>query len=323
MTTTSPTHRYEMALEIGEEAVRQGKWQQALTCFQTALTGLPREPRVYNGLGDTHLALADRNRALGSYKEAARLAGDNPVYVEKVAQIQRDMGQTAQAAQSYLIAGDILWSQDQPKAAEAKWELALELQSDMVTLRERLALACRRRDDIEGAVGHYLALAGILRREGRCLMSLHVCYTALQLSPEDQEIWTATEQAWACVAAREGYKEGSGASPTDSELLDAAVEFAQWQLAADIRQSTLHLADGENPERFIHLRQAMLNEGYGNVGAAIGFYEKAIAKGLDSPAVFFALGFLYRSIDRQSDARAVFSLASRHSFYHRAAALIK
>ena len=65
---TDTTHRYVLALEIGEEAIRQGKWQQALTCFQTALTGLPREPRVYNGLGDTHLSLADRGRALACYK---------------------------------------------------------------------------------------------------------------------------------------------------------------------------------------------------------------------------------------------------------------
>ena len=37
--TNDATHRYTLALEIGEEAIRQGKWQQALTCFQTALTG--------------------------------------------------------------------------------------------------------------------------------------------------------------------------------------------------------------------------------------------------------------------------------------------
>ncbi len=52
---TDPTQRYTLALEIGEEAVRLGKWQQALTCFQAALTGLPREPRVYNGLGPAPL----------------------------------------------------------------------------------------------------------------------------------------------------------------------------------------------------------------------------------------------------------------------------
>jgi tetratricopeptide (TPR) repeat protein len=312
-----------MALEIGEEAVRQGKWQQALTCFQTALTGLPREPRVYSGLGDTHLALSDRNRALGSYKEAARLAGGNPVYIEKVARLECDMGRPAQAAQSYLLAGDILWSQGQTAQAEARWEQALELQSDMVSLRERLALACRRRDDVAGAVGHYLALARILRREGRCLMSLHVCYTALPLRPEDPELWTATEQAWECVAARDGGKGELDDAADSGQLLDAATEFAQWQLAAEIRQSTLRLTEGENPERFIHLRQAMLNEGYDNAGAAISFYEKAIAKGLDSPAAFFVLGRLYQAAGRQSDARASFALASRHPFYRQAAALIR
>ena len=101
------THRYTLAIEIGEEAIRQGKWQQALTCFQTALTGLPREPRVYNGLGDTHTALSDRGRALACYKEAARLAGNNAEYVNKVAAAQEHLGMIPDAARSRLISGDM------------------------------------------------------------------------------------------------------------------------------------------------------------------------------------------------------------------------
>jgi tetratricopeptide (TPR) repeat protein len=322
MSVFAPTHRYEMALEIGEEAVRQGKWQQALTSFQIALVGLPREPRVYNGLGDTHLALSDTNRALASFKEAARLAVDNAFYTEKVAMLQRDMDLPAQAAQSYLLTGDILWRQGLYDAAETRWEQALELQGDMITIRERLALACRRRGDTASALHHYLALADILRREGRCLMALHVCYTALALTADERALWAATERAWRCVAAREGSKERSDSYPESGELLNAAAEFAQWQLAADIRQSTLHRTAGGNPEWFIHLRQAMLNEGYGNTGVAITFYEKAIAAGLDAPAAFFALGMLCRLAGRGTDARAALGLAARHPFYNRAVALI-
>lgn len=317
------THRYLLALEIGEEAIHQGKWQQALTCFQTALTGLPREPRVYNGLGDTHLALADRGRALACFKEAARLAGDNAEYVNKVAGVQEALGLVPEAARSRLISGDIYWNKGHIDKAEAQWSHAVSLQADMVAARERLALARRHQGDVAGATAHFLALAGILRRDGRCLMALHICYTVMTEQPESRTVWSATEEAWRCVAVRDR-RDGRQATYVEpGDLLNGAAEFAQWQLAAEIRRSTLPTAKTTRPEAFIHLRQAMLNEGYGRAGIAISYYEKAAATGLTAPALFFALGLLYRLVGRRQDARAAHLLASQHPFYRRAVALLE
>ena len=317
------THRYTLALEIGEEAIRQGKWQQALTCFQTALTGLPREPRVYNGLGDTHLSLADRGRALACYKEAARLAGDNADYVNKVAEVQESLGMIPDAARSRLISGDIYWSHRQFDRAEAQWAQAVHLQGNLITARERLALASQRRGDLTGATRHFLALADVLRQDGRCLMALHICYTVMNDIPDAPPLWSAADQAWRCVALRDRRENVETARVEPGDLLNAAAEFAQWQLAAEIRQSTLPVENTTNPEAFIYLRQAMLNEGYGRAGVAISFYEKAIATGLNPPAIFFALGLLYRLVNRRQDARAAHLLASRHPFYRRAVALLE
>ena len=318
---TDKTHRYELALEIGEEAVRQGKWQQALTCFQTALTGLPGEPRIFDGLGDTHLALADRARALACYKEAARLSGDNASYLDKVAAVQERLGMTPDAAHSYLVAGDILWRQRRVDDAQSRWEQALRLRGDMLGAHERLALACQSRGDVAGTARHYLALADILRRDGRCLMALHICYVALTMLPENRIVWAATEQSWRCVAARD-QTAGPGGRVESGDLVNAAAEFAQWQLTAEFRQSTRHEIEAAQVARNAHLRLAMLNEGRGQAGAAIAAYEKAIAAGLKLPAVFFALGLLYRLVRRHTDARAALTLAAQHPFYRRAVALL-
>jgi len=319
---TDSTQRYKLALEIGEEAIRLGKWQQALTCFQTALTGLPREPRVYSGLGDIHLALADQSRALACYKEAARLGGNTPVYINKVATIQEDMGLSAEAAGSRLIAGDIYWHRKQTDEAEAQWQAAVRLERDLLAARERLAMVSRKRGDMEAAVGHYLSLAELLRHEGRCLMALHICYTALDEFPDTESVWPVTEEAWRCVAVRDQRSEQPRTRIEIGDLINAGSEFAQWQLAAIIHQSTLAANDKTNPEAYIHLRQAILNEGYGRAGLAIAAYEKAIATGIASPALFFVLGLLYRLVGRQQDARAALLLASRHPFYERVVTLL-
>ncbi len=318
---TSNTHRYELAVEIGEEAVRQGRWQQALTCFQTALVGLPREARIYNGLGDTHLALADRGRALACYKEAARLAGNNAVYTEKVASLQERLGLVPDAAATYRLTGDLLWAAGQPDRAEASWGHALQLRPDMLVIRDRLAMAAQQRDDPVAATHHLIALADALRREGRCLLALHICCRALMLRPDGALVWATTEAAWRCVAVRDS---GSSAAPRiePGDLLSAAAEFAQWQLTARLRQRTLR-PDAPPRQGDALLRQAMLHEGHGRAGLAIAAYEQAIAAGTQPPALFFALGLLYRLVGRRADARAALTLAARHPFYRAAVALLE
>ena len=319
---TSNTHRYELAVEIGEEAVRQRRWQQALTCFQTALVGLPREARIYNGLGDTHLALADRGRALACYKEAARLAGHNPDYTAKVASLQERLGLLPDAAATYLLTGDLLWRAGRHEQAQANWEQTARLRPDLPAIHERLAMGDQRRGNARGATRHYLALAGSLRREGRCLLALHVCCAALSLTPDNALAWAATEDAWHCVATRNGAGGHPAARVESGDLLNAAAEFAQWQLTAALRQSTLR--PGAVPTAAdVALRQAMLHEAQNRAGQAIAAYEQAIRAGTQPPAIFFALGLLYRLVGRRADAHAALTLAARHPFYRQAVALLE
>ncbi|MBP9502066.1 MAG: tetratricopeptide repeat protein [Candidatus Promineofilum sp.] len=320
---TETTQRYLLALEIGEEAAQMGKWQQALTCFQTALTGLPHEPRVFNGLGDTHQAMADPARALACYKEAARLGGNTPVYINKVAAIQEKLGLAAEAASSRLLAGDIYWDHQQVEEAKAQWEAAVRLQEDLLAAHERLAIAGKQRGDAEAASRHYLALAEKLLREGRCLMALHICSSALVEFPDAQSVWPITEEAWRCVAARDQRSGQHEPRVETGDLISAGADFAQWQLTAIIHQSTLALNNTINPEAYAHLRQAILHEGSGRAGVAIASYEQAIAAGITDPAIFFVLGLLYRLVGRHEDARAALLLASRHPFYERVVSLLE
>ena len=318
-----PTQRYQLALEIGEEAIRRGKWQQALTCFQTALTGLPSEPRVYNGLGDTHMALEDHTRALACYKEAARLDTNTPTYIDKVAAVQEAQGAMDDAAVSRLAAGDAYWKQGHSEAAEAQWQAAVQLQGDLLAAYERLAMAGKRRGDREATARHYLALAERLRLNNRCLMALHVCYTALVECPECADAWPPTEAAWRCVAARDRRGGRTEARIESGDLVNAGLNFAQWQLAAIIHQNTLSAGGNAGPEAYIHLRQAILSEGQGRAGAAIASYEKAIAAGIVAPAAFFVMGLLYRLVGRRPDAQAALLLAAQHPLYERVIALLE
>ena len=313
-------HRYELAMEIGEEAVRQGHWRQALTCFQTAIIGLPDEARIYNGLGDTYRALAEPDRALAYYKEAARLADGDALYSEKIAALHEEMGQAADAAAAYRHAGDRLWHAGQHDRARANWEQAVRLEPDRPGIHQRLAMSDEWRGDVAGAVGHYLLQAGTLHRDGQCLAALHVAYLALAFQPEDAEVWRVAEGAWRCVATRQLGQGRVAARVEPGDLVSAATEFAQWQLTHHLRESAARRDSRAAGDLF--LRAAMAHEAAGRAGQAILAYERAVVAGAQLPAVFFALGLLYRLVGRRADARAALTLAARHAFYRRVVALL-
>jgi tetratricopeptide (TPR) repeat protein len=226
------------------------------------------------------------------------------------------------AARSYLIAGDTYWKRGRPEEARERWERAASLLPQLIGPHERLVMYHQWRDDTGGIVRHYLVLADLLSREGRCLMALHTCYLALSLEPENRLVWAATDKAWSCVAARDGAGKGQEIHVETGGLVNAAAEFAQWQLSAEFHQRSLQNKDGVDAVRDDFLRQAMIHEGHGRAGLAIQFYEKAIAVGLNSPAIFFAVGLLYRLVGRHSDAQSALTLAGRHPFYRRVVELL-
>lgn len=314
--------RYQLALEIGEEAARQGKWQQALTCFRTALNGLPHEARVYCGLGDAHLALADPERALANYREAARLAPDDPAYPERIAAMQLSRQQTEEAARSFLVVGDRYWKNDEPFEAAARWHHVLQLTPDSVAAHERLAMFYHRQENADAAVEHYLALAEIFFGRRRCQAALHICCTALDIAPDNLAVWSLTEHAWRCIAVNRKVEGNGDLTLAPSVLVKAAGDFAQWQLALNFRQSTLNTRNDREINRDTLLNQALLLEARGYAGRAIRCYEQAIAAGLDLPAGYFTLGQLYHLVVRYEDARMAFTLAARHPFYARAVSLL-
>lgn len=320
---TTDTTRNELALQVGAEAIRQGKWEHALACFRSAKETLPGDARVYDGMGDAHRGLGQMKRARSCYEQAARLNTAEPLYLVKIADLRRLAGDKAEAAQASLLAGDSYWRSGQDDAALVQWQRARELEPGSPGIQERLARYYLRRGDKSHAVGHYLELADALQAQNRRLAALHICTVALSLTPGDPRVRAATDKAWRAVSSRSA--EGSPEEGVRSgDLVTAANDLAQWQLTAAFRAGTVG-RDARRPEhleRNVPLGQALLHEGRGRAGLAVSGYEQAIAAGLRMPAVFFVLGLLYRLLGRERDARSALTLAAQDPFYRQAVDLI-
>lgn len=316
------SNRYELAIRVGVEAVRQGKWQHAIMCFEAAKDGLPEDPRVFVGLGDAYLGQGDLSRAQLFYEQAARINPREPLFLDRVAEARARQGDTQEAARALILSGDILWERKETAAAAKRWQRAAAMRPDSPSAHERLAVLHRYEGDRSATIRHYLALADTLREQGRRVAALHICTVALQLAPDDEAVLEATEAAWRQVVLAHERVPDTGQRLRPSDLSGAANELAQWQLTTAFRQGTLATPNPKRLERNILLGQALLNEGSGRAGQAIDCYEQVIAAGMHSPALFYVLGLLYRLVGRPADARAALTLAARDPFYRQAVALL-
>lgn len=314
--------RNELTLEVGLEAIRQGKWEHALACFRSAKERVPGDARVYGGMGDAYRGLGQLKRARSHYEKAARLDTAEPLYLVKIAELREAAGDVTESAQARLLAGDTYWHLGQDDDALTQWREAGRLEPEAPGIQERLARYYLRRGDKEQAVRYYLDLADALQSQNRHMAALHICTTALAMSPEDPRAQQATDQAWRAVARRGPEGSAAAADVQSGDLVSAANDLAQWQLTATFRAGTTS-RDANEPdhlERNVPLGQALLHEGRGRAGLAVSGYEQAIAAGLRIPAVFFVLGLLYRLLGRHDNARAALTLAARDPFYRQAVA---
>lgn len=323
-TPPADTGRHELDIEVGAEANRQGKWEQALACFRSAREGLPKDARVYDGLGDAYRGLGQTKRARHSYEEAARLQPDEPGHIVKIAELRRDEGETDIAVQAFLMAGDLHWRKGHDQDALALWKQAALYRPNLAGIEERLANWHLRAGNSKLAVRHYMKLAETLGQQGRRLAALHVCTMALRLVPGDEAVQKATDEAWRAAAKRSAVGFQPLETISNSDLITAANELAQWQLTAVFRAGIVNKGgkNDEEIERNTHLGQGLLHEAGGLAGAAINEYELAVGSGLRLPALFFVLGLLYRLVGRGPTAQAALTIASQDPFYGQAVALL-
>ena len=85
----SATEAYQQALNDGHSAAWDQDWAKAAECYRRALLATPDQPNALNNLGLALYQLGEFQESLHTYRRVAHLAPDDPVPLEKVAQISK------------------------------------------------------------------------------------------------------------------------------------------------------------------------------------------------------------------------------------------
>lgn len=343
--------RYEEALQRGWRLNEQERWRSAFDAFRIAIEQFPHEPEPYAGIGEACFGLKMLDRALGSYKLAARYSRGDIKYLQRVADIQERLGQLGEAARTYMAAGELQLRQRQLDPAIANWQRAVRLEPGLLGAHRRLAMVFQRQGNVKAAVREYLAIARILQMRGDQERALQMCEAALRLDPENEDVLLAMELVRHGEKALEA-EEPVAAETSDTSEAEAMAETVRqiaevfeeerksWQrqqqqvarpddpVSRALRQAQDELAeeifreeDATEAGTLSKLeRDALIGQGIdfqsrGQGGKAITCYEKAVSGGLALPAAYFTLGALYLEQGERARAKEAFKRAASKREY--------
>jgi tetratricopeptide (TPR) repeat protein len=174
---------YDESMQLGHSAAWDLQWERAIEYYNKALAEFPEEPGALISLA---LALLETNQlkeALAIYRRAAKLTPEDPVPIERCAEIFERLGQTKDAIEHREAAGELYVRRKDAEKALESWSHVARLAPENLSVRSRLALTHERLGRRREAVHEYLAVASILQRGGKTDRAIEATQRALALIP--------------------------------------------------------------------------------------------------------------------------------------------
>jgi tetratricopeptide (TPR) repeat protein len=281
------------------------KWDEAIAAYQTAVGEFPEDSNALAGLGLALTEAGELEDALEVYDRAIQLSADDPLVLEKSADVLERMGRLEEAGSQYVAVAEIHLSRRNVERAIVNWERAAGLLPNEVKLRSRLAVAYERTDQRKKAIREYVALAAIFQRMGDLPKATQALQRALKIDPTHEKVRNnlAALRAGSPVdlpdapdpvqAKKEGFDAFSTTSTTEVQMLSPVAEAADRAMA----QLAELLFEGDLPERVqASVAEAIEQQRAGDPSRAAESYRHAIKSGLEHPAAWLNGGLVYYQI---------------------------
>jgi len=179
---------FQKAMNDGHSAAWDQEWDNAVAAYRQALQEFPDHPKALNSLGLALYQLGNIEEALHIYMNVARLSPDDPVPMEKVAQLSERLGDLKTAVDAALRAGDLFLKQRDTEKALENWVRVTNLNPENAIAHSRLAQVHEKLGHLQQAATEYLAIASIIQRAGNAEKTKEMLSKAMSLVPNSLEV---------------------------------------------------------------------------------------------------------------------------------------
>lgn len=309
---------YERAMNAGHNAAWDREWPIAVAAYGQAIQEIPDDHEAHIHLGLALLELGRLEDALKVYTRAHQLAPDDPIPLEKSADILEKVGRLKEAAQQYVNVAEIYLAQRDLAKAIHNWEQSTRLTPGLVQIHAKLAQAYERLGEKPKAIREFLTLAANFQRLGENSKAQKAAQHALRLDSKNVTTLNALRAldsgAEIVLPFGESNKDKgaarSGAPLSDNKSTSKSLEIAEADPAGPIGET---MTDSLAQLAMYVMESGALDAASGDALMAMelhrqGIHDQAIeaykrAEGkLKHPALELNLGGLLLSEERYEEA---------------------
>ena len=332
---------FNKAMSDGHSAAWDQAWEKAAAFYQRALDEFPNNPKALNSLGLALYELDSLEDSLGAYQRASRVSPEDPLPLERIAQLSERLGRIILAVQAAMQAADLHIKNKNVEKAIENWLRVTQLSPDNATAHSNLALVYNKLGRSDQAIQEYLALASLLQRSGKPDKAFEMVSRSLALDPNHVEARQAASLLKSGQLLPQPLRPKGGTGPLRmanirkmetpvpdkdgqdpisearskaltklAELLfefsDEAGETVQpvrRDLKAIVRGTgPLLLQKGDSNQILVHLGQAIDAQTHQKDVQAADELEKALEAGFSDSALYYDLGMLHAQGDKLESA---------------------
>ena len=322
---------YQYAMNQGHSAAWDQDWEKASTFYRIAISEFPENTNALSSLALALYELQKYPEALEQYQRVAMLSPNDPVPMQKVAEIQERLGEPGKATKAYMDMAELYARNKDVEKAISSWLHVVAISPDYMAAHTRLALVYERLGRTTEAMSEYISIASLLQNQGNNQKAEQTIRHALEVVPNSKEAYLALTMLQAGKSlprpspSYEGIQLLSKPQFRETEIpksgedlrarLDPIQDTKQKALTmlaellfeqeethgSQARMGLTSIVKGtsgieavqyDQTQIILHLSQAIDMQSRGEEKAAAVELESAMDAGLESSAAHYVLGFM-------------------------------
>jgi tetratricopeptide (TPR) repeat protein len=353
--------QYQDAMNQGHSAAWDQDWETASSYYRVAISEFPENLNALTSLALALFELQKYPEALKYYLRASQLSSDDPVPMQKVAEIQERLGNSGNATKAYMDVAELYARNKDVEKAIRSWSRVVALNPEHMAAHTRLAVVYERLGRTTQAMIEYISIASLLQNQGNIQKAIQTINHALDVVPNSKEASLALALLqsgkplprpsrppggtgpllMSQVRQAETHKTEEADHPRLDPIQDAKQKaltmlaellFEQEEAQAPVARKGLAptvKGEGGNEQPqydqskiILHLSQAIDMQSHGLDNDAGIELERAMEAGLDSSAAYFILGFIQSKSEQLESAVVNIRKSVQHELFGLGARLL-